>query len=379
MTKNNKKKKNSAIPVVVPLLNPNEDQAQLVELYVNEKQFVSKDDLICTLETTKSTNDILAETEGYILNILADKGDMVSVGSTLCYIASSEDWEPSPEQLSDNSQSNIPIENLRISKPALQLAKEAGVSLKTLPSDVFITKEFIQKLIKENSAISPEQNLTPSDFLKASYSPNNILVFGGGGHGKAIIDLLGATTKYQIAGIIDDGIPPGAKVMGVPVLGGKNMIDELFSRGVINAANAVGGISNVQLRISVFDLLSKAGFTFPILVHPTAFVEPSATLAEGAQIFPHAYVGSEATIGFGNIINTGAIISHDCALADYVIISPGAILAGKVQIGENTLIGMGVTINLNVSVGKSVRIGNGATIKADIPDKKIIKAGAIWP
>lgn len=370
---------NTAIPVIIPLLNPNEDQAQLVELYVNEKQHVSKNDIICTLETTKSTNDIIAEKDGYIINIQANKGDMVTVGTTLCYIASSQDWEPTPEQIKNKVQSSHQSRDLRISKPALQLANQAGINLETLPQGVFITKEFIQTQIKENSANIPDMKLESSNLLKTSYSPKEILIFGGGGHGKAIIDLLRATSEYHIAGILDDGIPAGTKVTGITVLGGEKILTELMSRGMLYAANAVGGISNVNTRISIFNKLTQAGLSFPILVHPTAFIEKSANLSDGAQIFPHAYVGSEAAIGFGNIINTGAIISHDCSISDYAVISPGAILAGNVQIGEGTLIGMGVTINLNISIGKYVRIGNGATIKADVPDNKIIKAGTIWP
>jgi len=241
-----------------------------------------------------------------------------------------------------------------------------------LPRDAFITEKMVQDLIDLSTK---PMTLLPDQ----SYDPNAMIVYGAGGHGKALIELIRALDNYPIAGIIDESIPAGSTIMGVQVLGGGSHLGQLISRGVHLAVNAVGGIGNIQSRIKVFDLLSEAGFSCPAVVHPTAFVEQSATLSEGVQVMPHAYVGSEAQIGFGVIINTGAIVSHDCSLGDYANLSPGAILAGEVSVGTATLIGMGVTVNLRVKVGARARVGNGSTIKQDVPEGGIVHAGTIWP
>lgn len=209
--------------------------------------------------------------------------------------------------------------------------------------------------------------------------PEAILIYGGGGHGKAVIDLVRILPQYKLAGVIDDNLPLGTLVLGVPVLGGVWALREQRASGILYAVNAIGGIGNITIRVGVFEHLSQAGFSFPTLVHPTAFVEPSAQLAPGVQIFPHAYLGSAACLGFGVILNTGVIISHDCTIGDYTNISPGSILAGEVEIGERCLIGMGVTINNRVKVGSGARIGNGATVKRDVPADTVVRAGHIWP
>jgi acetyltransferase EpsM len=204
-------------------------------------------------------------------------------------------------------------------------------------------------------------------------------VYGGGGHGKALIDVLRLLGSYPIVGVLDDHLPPGELILDVPVLGGAETLPRLLERGVHLAVNAVGGIGNIAVRIKVFEQLTQAGFICPALVHPSAVVEPSAHLSDGVQIFPHAYVGSSAQINFGAIINTGAIVSHDCLIGDYANLSPGAILAGEVRIGAGVLVGMGVTINLQVKVGRGARLGNSATIKEDVPEGGIVRAGMIWP
>jgi sugar O-acyltransferase (sialic acid O-acetyltransferase NeuD family) len=206
-----------------------------------------------------------------------------------------------------------------------------------------------------------------------------MVVYGGGGHGKAVIELIRALNTYEVAGILDDGIEAETEIMGIPVFGGEEVLPIVLDRGIRLAVNAVGGIGDIKIRSIVFKKLLENGFECPTVVHPKAFVESSSVISSGVQIFPHAYIGSEVKVNFGVIINTGAIVSHDCELEDHVNISPGAILAGMVHIEKSVLIGMGVTVNLGVKIGEGTRIGNGATIKGDVPPKSIIRAGTVWP
>ena len=122
-------------------------------------------------------------------------------------------------------------------------------------------------------------------------------MYGGGGHGKALIDLLRALHIYRIAGIIDDGLAAGESILGVPVLGGNELLAELYAQGIRQAVNAVGGIGNSAIRIKVFQNLAEAGFSCPAVVHPAAYVENSASLAPGVQVFRAGVCGQRGPIG----------------------------------------------------------------------------------
>ncbi len=355
-----------AIPVLIPLLNPNEPETALAALHVQPGQHVSPGDLLCTLETTKSAADLHAEGAGYIAGLQAAPGESLRSGEVLCYLAPSPDWQPPAPTRAESAVPAAP-EGMRITQPALLLAQRHSLNLNSLPSGVLVTEKLVQELLTQQA--EPESPLDPAA----------IIVYGGGGHGKTLIDLLRTLGGEDIRGVVDDGIPRGERILGVPVLGGAKILPFLRKQGVGRAVNAVGGIGNLAIRIKVFQTLKQAGFTCPAVVHPCAWVEPSASLAEGVQVFPHAYVGSAAQVGFGVIVNTGAIVSHDCVIGDYTNLSPGAILAGEVQVGEGALIGMGVTVNLRVRIGRGARIGNGATIKADLPEGGVVRAGTIWP
>ncbi|HVN54455.1 MAG TPA: NeuD/PglB/VioB family sugar acetyltransferase [Anaerolineaceae bacterium] len=362
------------LPVRVPLLNPNEAEASLVALEVKEKQRVSRGDLLAVLETTKSTGELNAETDGYVAGLRARVGDVLHAGEVLCYLASSPEAEaPQPETPVDGpavQNADVPG-GLRITRPALALAQSAGLDLGRLPHGPLVTEKMVRQLLAPQEA--------PVETGSPEFDPGRLVIYGGGGHGKSLIDLIRALGTYRIEGVVDDGIPAEESILSVPVLGGGECLPGLVSRGVRLAVNAVGGIGNIASRIKVFERLAQAGLACPTVVHPTALVEPSAVLAAGVQIFPHAYVGSSSQVGFGAIVNTGAIVSHDCSLGEFTNISPGAMLAGAVTVGERALIGMGVTINLEVKIGAGARVGNGATVKGDVPPGGVVRAGAIWP
>jgi sugar O-acyltransferase (sialic acid O-acetyltransferase NeuD family) len=368
-----------ATPITIPLLNPNEPEAVLAALHVHAGQHVTAGQVLCTLETTKSTADLTAEGEGYIVGLRLEPGQTAQAGDLLCYLAPSPDWEPPVVQPATDSQptdSALPG-GLRITQPALALARSHNLDLSRLPLGPLVTEQMLRELVQakveepgQTEAASPNQ---------PPFDATAIVVYGGGGHGKSLIDLLRALGVYRIVGVLDDGLPSGETIMGLPLLGGGAVLPQLYAQGVRLAVNAVGGIGNVALRLKIFDRLAAAGFACPAVVHPTAFVEPSARLAPGVQVFPHAYVGSEAQVDFGAIINTGSIVSHDCILGRYANVSPGAMLAGNVTVGAGALIGMGVTVNLRVTIGAGARVGNGATVKADVPANAVVRAGAIFP
>lgn len=372
-----------SIPVTIPLLNPNEPEALLAALHISAGQYVAEGTLLCTLETTKSTAELSAEVSGFVIGLCCQAGQTVRAGEIFCYLAGSPD-EPVPESDSGSvetapmsetaagSKEDLPA-GLRITQPALALAQRNNLDLGRLPLGPLVTEQIVRAHLQ---GIAPRVDFSTPESV---FDPTAIIVYGGGGHGKSVIDLLRSLGVYQIMGVVDDGIPPGERILGLPILGGQQVLAELYERGVRMAVNAVGGIGNVATRVKVFQHLAAAGFTCPAVIHPTAFIEASASLSPGVQVFPHAYIGSEARVGFGAIVNTGAIVSHDCTLGEYANVSPGAMLAGEVQVGPGVLIGMGATINLQVRLGAGARIGNGATVKSDVPENGVVRAGSIWP
>lgn len=361
------------IPIKIPLLNPNEPEALLAALEVSEGDRLEPGQVLAVIETTKSTGEILADTAGYLVGLRYHTGETLQAGEVLAYIGSTPDahdpalppWH-APEQTASSPETSPT--GLRITEPARKLAVEAGLDLSTLPRDTLVTGEIVRALLADNPIVQ-----------KVPEGEKRVVIYGAGGHGRSLAALIRLLNKYVIIGFLDDGYPAGENVLGLPVLGGAEKLAVLAQNGIRMAVNGVGGIGDLQIRLTVDARLKAAGLFCPSVIHPTAFLEASTQLADGVQVFPFAYLGTEVSVGYGCIINTGAIVSHNCTLSPFVNLSPGATLAGGVVVGENALIGMRATVNLNVHIGRGARIGNGATVKADVPDGGVVPAGTIWP
>ncbi len=365
------------IPIKIPLLNPNEPKALLASLPVAEGAAVQAGQVVAVIETTKSTGEVQIDQDGYLVGLRYQQGDTLQAGDVLAYIADAGDArDPSlppwaEEDLLQPGESEG-LSGVRITDPARELALAEGLDLNDLPQGVLVTRQVVQDLLL---AARP----TPPIVVPQDTKGGRLVIYGAGGHGCSLAALVRQSETYNIVGFLDDGVPDGTQVEGLPVLGGGEKLAELAEAGIRLAINGVGGVGDLPARLAVYQKLVKAGLYCPTVIHSTAFLEDSAILSDGIQVYPLAYVGVRVRVGYGSIINTGAIVSHDCELASYVNLSPGATLAGGVIVGEAALIGMRATVNLYVRVGRRARIGNGATVKADVPDGGVVPAGAVWP
>lgn len=206
-----------------------------------------------------------------------------------------------------------------------------------------------------------------------------IILYGGGGHAKTLIDLIRGDDRFDLIGIVDDVQPVGATVLGIPVIGIGDDLVRIRATGVSLAVNAIGGIGNPDIRWRIFQRIEAAGFAQPSLVHPRAFVEETVRIDDAVQVLAGTYISSDSSVAYGTVLNAGVILSHDNHLGRCVNLSPGATLGGNVSIGDFTQVGMRATINAGVTVGSHVRIGNGATVKSDVPNGVRVYAGTIWP
>jgi pyruvate/2-oxoglutarate dehydrogenase complex dihydrolipoamide acyltransferase (E2) component len=113
-----------ANPVLIPLLNPNEPEALLVDLFISEGQLVAEGDPLCSLETTKSSAEMTAEASGYVSTLRIAKGQTVQAGEILCYLSPTQIGS----QYRKRSSRKVP-QGLRISQPALNLARNLKLDL----------------------------------------------------------------------------------------------------------------------------------------------------------------------------------------------------------------------------------------------------------
>ncbi len=195
----------------------------------------------------------------------------------------------------------------------------------------------------------------------------SILIFGSGGHGKVILDILLASKK-KVKGFIDDD----KNKLGMTVLGFKILGDSAFlASNKVEPFSIVLGIGNNAVRAKVFEKLSKLGFAIVSAIHPLAIVSPDVKIGKGVVIMPGAVVNAGTVIEDGVVVNTACSVDHDCHLGRFCQIWPGAHLAGKVEVGEYSYIGTGASVIQNLKIGNSCLIGAGAAVVNDLPSNVV--------
>lgn len=190
-----------------------------------------------------------------------------------------------------------------------------------------------------------------------------VLIYGAGGHGKVVADVLERQPEYKIAGFFDDNPAfRGKEYFGYKILGGFDKLKELGA----NRFLIITAIGDNRARRQLVSRLDTLGCRYASAVHPSVCLARDVSIGPGSMIIARAVINPGSRIGSHSIINTGAIIDHDCSIGDFVHISPAATLAGNVCIGEGSHIGMGCSVIPGVKIGADCVVGAGAVVTRDI-------------
>lgn len=192
------------------------------------------------------------------------------------------------------------------------------------------------------------------------------VVLGGGGHARVLIDSLKANAA-AVYGVLDaDRSLWGRDLMGVPILGGDEMLPELVQKGVIKFVVGVGAVGDNRIRRQLFEMGLAHGLKPLTVCHPSAVYSPWAQMGAGSVLFPMAVVNAGVVLGVNVIVNTGAIVEHDCVIGDHVHIATGACLSGTVRVENGAHIGAGATVRQCLTIGEGAVVGAGAAVAKDV-------------
>jgi len=170
----------------------------------------------------------------------------------------------------------------------------------------------------------------------------NILLIGGGGHCKSVIDVIEQEAKFSIAGIIDKKERVGEKVFDYNIIGSDKDLEEMVSR-YSYAIVSVGHVKSNDARVNIYKRLKELGFKTPTIISPLAYVSKHAKVGGGTVVMHHAVINAGATVGENCIINTKALIEHDCIVEDNCHLSTSAVLNGGVKLKKNSFFGSNAT------------------------------------
>mgnify|MGYP006263708335 FL=1 len=194
-----------------------------------------------------------------------------------------------------------------------------------------------------------------------------LAIAGGGDLGRQIAHL-----AVQIGGYLpmlyDDTLEIAEGSGDHPVQGKIADIAEHFQAGAVDAFIIGIGYKHITERDRLFRHLSE---TVPAatLVHPTASIDPNASIDSGTALMAGCIVDQGASVGKNCYLNPGCLISHHTHVSDNVFMGPRVTLAGFVDVASHCFLGVSTTVIDNVKIAQGVQTGAGAVVTNSISNE----------
>lgn len=203
---------------------------------------------------------------------------------------------------------------------------------------------------------------------------SGLVIVGAGGHAREVAQVVqdtvvsGQSVWHLMGFLADPGrVPVNQGQLPAPLLGAIEMLAMLPDVQVIVAVGEPDARRQLVERIRRI----RPSVRFPTLIHPRAWVAPSAQVGAGCVLMAGALVNVDAWIGPQSVLNIGSTVSHDCRLDSFVSVGPGAHLAGGVQVGSMVDIGVGAVVRPRITIANQVVIGAGAVVVADVNENSV--------
>ena len=159
------------------------------------------------------------------------------------------------------------------------------------------------------------------------HSQNSLLVMGAGQYGVMAKEIAESMGVFDRIAFLDDSFAsrhPEQREGScqIPLIGTFADLPKFaaeFRYGFV-------AIGNPALRRKLIEQLQQNGFTLATLVHPTAYVSPSAQLDAGCCVEPNATVQTGATLKTATFIASGAVIRHNATVGEFCHVDCNAVV-----------------------------------------------------
>jgi sugar O-acyltransferase (sialic acid O-acetyltransferase NeuD family) len=197
-----------------------------------------------------------------------------------------------------------------------------------------------------------------------------IFIIGASGHGMVTLEAARAQ-GYTVAGFLDSFKPEGTTLLGASVLGKPADLPALMQKHGVGAG--ILAVSNNFIRSQVAGQLAEIApsFVFVTVVHPTAWISPTATLGHGTLVLAGAVVNAACVVGDHAIINTKTSLDHESEVEAFASLLPGVTTGGAVKIGTGSCVCAGSTLVHQVRIGRHTMVGAGSLVLRDLPDNSL--------
>ena len=156
-----------------------------------------------------------------------------------------------------------------------------------------------------------------------------LLILGAGGQGHVVKESAEAANIYEKISFLDDDEAKKDITIG-------KLNDCVKLAREYQCAFAAFG--DRELRVRWLAKLAELGFAIPAVIHPAAYVSPSAVIGSGTFVGAKCVVNTRSSIGRGCILSVGSIVDSDSTIGDACHLDCCAIVKANSIVASNTWI-----------------------------------------
>jgi sugar O-acyltransferase (sialic acid O-acetyltransferase NeuD family) len=187
---------------------------------------------------------------------------------------------------------------------------------------------------------------------------------------EAVLDAGRAGQTVELLGFLNDSLPLGTAVNGVPVLG--QLEDWHQLEGDILFLPAIQKVKDMPRRVRRLESLDIPDARWGTIIHPKAAVATDVQLGVGSFVLSGATVLPLVQIGRFAGIRAGAMLGHHCVIGDHAYVGPNATMCGRSVLQEAAHLGPGAVLMDSKVLGRYCVAGISAAVTKDVPDYWIV-------
>jgi sugar O-acyltransferase (sialic acid O-acetyltransferase NeuD family) len=129
------------------------------------------------------------------------------------------------------------------------------------------------------------------------------------------------------------------------------------------------GLGDVAPRRAVAERLVARGARLATVVHPSAWVAPTARLGAGVVVAPFCSVGPDSEVGDLTVLNCHALVGHDARTGACCIVSPHSSLLGYAVLEDECFVGSHAMVAPRKRVGRGSSVAAGSVVVRDVGER----------